>query len=60
MERNRAPSKIDVNQSVMRKKMPKSTHGTRMHFRGIRLRVGSEVGKPGPEDCAKWGWFASL
>jgi len=59
MERNRAPANIEVNHSVMRKKMAKRTHGTRMHFRGIRLRAGSEVGKPGPKDCAKWGWFVS-
>ena len=59
MERNLAPAKIEVNHSVMRKKMAKSTHGTRMHFRGIRFRAGSEVRNPGAKDCAKWGWFVS-
>jgi hypothetical protein len=56
MERNFAPSKMEVNHIVIRKKTANSTHGTRMQVCGMRLRGGSMVGT---SDGAKCGWFVS-
>ena len=45
MDRNQAPSKIEVNHIVTRKKTADSTHGTRMHLRMVcGLVIGLDTG----------------
>lgn len=49
IDKNRAPTNIDVNQRVMRKNIVHRSQGTRIRFRGSLLRAGSA-------GLAKWGY----